>query len=130
MRHWQVPFRWKLRRLWPVYYESVASIVWAFSFIFVIGFWLVCWAAGVVPFGLHENPVVWIMIVATAALLQLLTGVLMDRRYDKGLLRTYPAAILYPVLYWSILSVITAIYSARTLVSRRKEYYTWSIQRG
>lgn len=130
MRHWQVPFRWKLRRLWPVYYESVASIAWAFSFVFVIGFWLVCWAAGVVPYGLQENPVVWIMIVATAALLQLLTGVLMDRRYDRGLLRTYPAAILYPVLYWSLLSLITAIYSARTLVARRKEYYTWSIQRG
>lgn len=130
MRHWRVPFRWKSRRLWPVFYESVASITWAFSFVFVIGFWLACRAAGVVPYGLHENPVVWIMVLATAALVQLLAGGLMDRRYDEGLLRTYPAAVLYPVLYWALLSVITAIYSARTLVTRREEYYTWSIERG
>lgn len=130
LRHWKVPFVWVYRRLWPVFYESVASIAWSFSYVFVIGFWLLCAAVGHVPFGLHESPHVWIMVVATASLLQLLVGVLLDRRYDRHLLREYRAAILYPMLYWALLSTITAIYSFRTLFGQRERFYTWSIERG
>lgn len=49
------------------------------------------------------------MIIGTAALIQLGTGVLMDSRYDREVLRFYPWAVLYPLIYWIQMSVITVI---------------------
>lgn len=85
---------------------------------------------GYTPTGFQSSPVAWIVVVATACLAQLLVGVLMDRRYDERLLRTFPVAILYPVVYWALLSFITAIYSLQTLSFRREQSYTWSVERG
>jgi biofilm PGA synthesis N-glycosyltransferase PgaC len=45
--------------------------------------------------------------MATVCLLQLLTGVLLDRRYDLGLGRSYVIAVLYPLVYWMFLALVT-----------------------
>ena len=40
---------------------------------------------------------------------QLFTGVLLDSRYDRTLLRHYPVAVVYPIVYWMLMSVITVL---------------------
>jgi biofilm PGA synthesis N-glycosyltransferase PgaC len=47
------------------------------------------------------------MSMATVCLGQLLTGVLLDRRYDSGLGRSYAVAIFYPLIYWMLLALVT-----------------------
>jgi len=49
------------------------------------------------------------MLIATASLIQLGTGVLMDRRYDPSITKYYPWAVLYPIIYWVQMSLITVI---------------------
>jgi poly-beta-1,6-N-acetyl-D-glucosamine synthase len=128
-KHREVPLRWIYRRLWPVYYEGVLSILWAYSFIFITSYWIVANLSGYAPYGSSPIPNAWGMTIATACLLQLLTGVMLDRNYDKGLLRYFPFAIVYPLIYWMLMSMITSIYTVDALIRRRPKVQTWNIER-
>jgi len=49
------------------------------------------------------------MSIATLCLLQLTTGVLIDKRYDRGVLRFLPYAVWYPIVYWALLALTTVL---------------------
>jgi poly-beta-1,6-N-acetyl-D-glucosamine synthase len=120
---------WKTRRLWPVFIESSFSILWAYTFVGVTAFWLLCLLAGVSPYGASPIPNLWGMTIASACLVQLLVGALSDRRYDPKIMRSYPDAIFYPLVYWMLMSTITAIYTMRGFFGRRQDVQRWKIQR-
>lgn len=106
-RHFRSTARWPARRFWPVVMESVASIAWGFSFVLLTTLWIVSYAAGYPPIGGSPIPNWWGMLMATVCLGQLLTGVLLDRRYDHQLGRSYVIAVIYPLIYWMFLAVVT-----------------------
>jgi biofilm PGA synthesis N-glycosyltransferase PgaC len=100
---------WRSRGLFPVYAEALLSIIWAYCFVVLTAMWLITWIAGLPLLGATPVPAWWGMLIATASLLQLGLGVLMDRRYQLWLTRTYVWAALYPVIYWVQMAVITVI---------------------
>jgi len=128
-KHRAVPVSWKSRRLWPVFWEGVLSISWAYTFLLLTGYWLLSHALGYAPYGSSPIPNLWGMLTATACLAQLGTGVLLDRRYDRELARYFPFAVLYPLVYWMLMSVISAIYTIDGLVRRRPKVQVWNIAR-
>ena len=79
--------------------------------------------------GASPIPNVWGMLTGTACLIQLLTGGLMDRRYDVKLMHYFPVAILYPIVYWMLMSIITSIYTIDAFVRRPPQVQTWKIRR-
>ncbi|MBC7266297.1 MAG: poly-beta-1,6 N-acetyl-D-glucosamine synthase [Coriobacteriia bacterium] len=100
---------WKNRRLFPVYLEAAASIAWAYSFVLLTALWIITWLLGAPLLGATPYPQWWGMLIGTAALIQIATGVLMDRRYDSAIAKYYPWAVLYPLVYWIQMSLITVI---------------------
>jgi biofilm PGA synthesis N-glycosyltransferase PgaC len=108
-RHKGVAVSWRTRRMWPVFWESVLSILWAYDLIVLSIFWLLSYLAGVPPIGASPIPNWWGMTVGTLCLGQLLSGVLLDSRYDRTVWRAFPTAIFYPVAYWTQMSVMTVI---------------------
>lgn len=120
---------WKQRRLWPVFGEAVLSIAWAYTFVFITTYWAVSTIVGHPPLGASPIPNVWGMIIATACLTQLFTGIVMDRRYDRNLMRYFPVAIFYPLIYWMLMSLITAIYTIDGLLRSRPQTQRWKIRR-
>ena len=128
-KHRAVPFTWRLRRLWPVFWEGVLSIGWAYTFLLLTTYWLTSHALGFAPYGSSPIPNLWGMLTATACLAQLGTGVLLDRRYDRELPRYFPFAVLYPLVYWMLMSVISAIYTVDGLLRRRPTVQVWNIER-
>jgi biofilm PGA synthesis N-glycosyltransferase PgaC len=118
-RHCRVVVSWKSRRLWPVYWEAVLSILWAYCFVFLTAFWLVSYAVGVPPVGASPIPNWWGMMIGTLCLLQLSTGALLDSRYDKSVMRAFPVAVLYPIVYWMLMSLITAMATPAGLFKRQ-----------
>ncbi len=106
-RHGGRALRWRNRRFWPVIAESSASIFWGFSFVILTAVWILSYAVGYPPVGASPIPNWWGMSMATVCLAQLLTGVMLDRRYDHELGRSYFISIFYPLLYWMFLAVIT-----------------------
>ncbi|MDY0341569.1 MAG: glycosyltransferase, partial [Coriobacteriia bacterium] len=100
---------WKNRRLFPVYLEATASILWAYSFVVLTVLWIATWVLGVPLMGATPYPLWWGMLIGTASLMQLGTGVLMDRTYDPGITKYYLWAVLYPIIYWIQMSLITVL---------------------
>jgi len=128
-KHRRVPVTWRLRRLWPVFWEGVLSITWAYTFLGLTSYWVAAHALGFSPYGSSPIPNLWGMLTATACLTQLATGVLLDRRYDRGLAKYFPFAVLYPLVYWMLMSVISAIYTIDGLVRKRPRVQVWHIER-
>lgn len=103
-KHRDVMLHWRYRRMWPIFVESTLSVLWSACFVTLTALWMVSYAAGYPPVGAHPIPNLWGMAIATLAMLQLLTGTLLDRRYDPETLKYYPYAVYYPIVYWMLLA--------------------------
>lgn len=119
-RHGAVARTWKTRRMWPVFWESVLSITWAYCFVILTAFWILSYTLGIPPVGVSPLPNWWGMVIGTLSLTQLLTGVLLDARYDRDVRRHFPAAVAYPIVYWMLMSIITFLTTPKGLLRRMK----------
>jgi biofilm PGA synthesis N-glycosyltransferase PgaC len=117
-RHGRTALAWRARRLWPVLAESVASILWAYCFVGLTALWILSYGVGYPPVGASPIPNWWGMLIGTLCLAQLLTGVLLDRRYDDRLPLYYIVAVFYPLIYWILMATITALYTPAGLRRR------------
>lgn len=115
-RHGVTALAWKHRRLWPVMLESTLSILWAYVFVLLTLLWTISYSVGYPPVGASPIPNWWGMLISTVCLSQLLTGVLLDRHYDRRLGWYYGVAVFYPIIYWILLAIVTATYSPRGLM--------------
>jgi biofilm PGA synthesis N-glycosyltransferase PgaC len=106
-RHAGALVEWKSRRMWPVFYEAMLSILWAYCFVALTLLWILSYSVGVPPVGASPIPNWWGMMIGTLCLTQLFTGVMLDARYDKTVLRYYPVAVSYPIIYWMLMALIT-----------------------
>ncbi len=119
-RHGAVLRQWRARRMWPVCWEAILSILWAYCFVVLTAFWIASYSAGVPPVGASPIPNWWGMTIATMCLTQLLTGVLVDSRYDKTVLGSFPMAVAYPIVYWMLMSIITVVATPGGLFKRSR----------
>lgn len=128
-KHRDVIAHWKFRRMWPIFIESSLSILWSACFVTLTSLWIVSYAAGYPPVGAHPIPNLWGMAIATLAMLQLLTGTLMDRKYDPDTLKYYFYAVYYPIVYWMILAVANFISIPWLFRRPAKQAVHWRTQR-
>jgi biofilm PGA synthesis N-glycosyltransferase PgaC len=108
-KHRDVMTHWKYRRMWPVFVESSLSTLWAVCFVALTTIWTISWMAGLPPVGASPIPNFWGMTIATLCLVQLTIGTLIDRRYDRSIVRMLPYAVWYPIVYWMFLSLGTVL---------------------
>lgn len=128
-RHREIPFRWKMRRMWPIYYESCASILWSFDFVLMTIFWIFCKIAGYHPRGASPFPNFWGMMIATTCIAQLVIGAWADKKYDRDILWSTPDAVFYPIIYWMMMAIITFVYTIPALLRKPPKVQTWHIRR-
>jgi biofilm PGA synthesis N-glycosyltransferase PgaC len=110
---------WKSRRLWPIVIESTASVCWAYCFVLLTGVWVVSYSAGYPPVGASPIPNWWGMLIGSMCLVQLLTGVILDRKYDRRLYLYYFVAVFYPLIYWVLMAVVTTVSTPGALFKHR-----------
>lgn len=128
-KHADVMLSWKTRRLWPVFVESSLSILWSVCFVFLASIWTLSYAVGLPPVGASPIPNLWGMAIATLCLLQLLTGVLIDRRYDPRVVRYLPYAVWYPMIYWAFLALTTVVALPHLLRRPSRQAVRWTTAR-
>ena len=128
-RYRRVPTKWVWRRLWPVFYESIISILWAYAFLGFTTYWIVCLIAGYDPYGASPIPNFWGMLIASACLVQLAVGAFQDRRYDPKIGFCLVESIYYPLIYWTLMAAITGIYTIESLFRRPPKVQRWKIER-
>ncbi len=130
-RYRHVLVSWRMRRMWPVYIESSLSILWAYCFVVLTTFWVLSYAFGIPPVGVSPIPNWWGMTIGTLCLIQLFTGVMLDSRYDPTIVRYFPVAVAYPIIYWMLQSLITAYATPLGLFGRLRQgaVTQWKTQR-
>ncbi len=105
--HRRAVVQWTKRRMWPVFTELFVSTVWCYAVFAVVLAWLLTHLLpAYVPQSLQVATLLpgWSgSLLALVCLLQFLTGLTLDRRYEgRGLVRNLFWAIWYPALYWVI----------------------------
>ncbi|MGB8339070.1 MAG: poly-beta-1,6-N-acetyl-D-glucosamine synthase [Burkholderiales bacterium] len=118
---------WRKRRMWPVYIEYLTSMLWSYSMLVTV----ILWIAGkffIVPQPYWVQTIVpqWTgVIIGTTCLIQIAVSLLLDRRYDKGLLRNYYWTIWYPLAYWVLNMLTTVVALPRVLMRRSGKRARW-----
>ncbi len=125
VRHGRELMQWRHRRFWPVLIEANLSVLWAYTYVCLTAIWLISYAVGYPPVGASPIPNFWGMLIATVCLLQLVTGVILDRAYDQLLKRYFIVAVFYPLVYWILMAIITVTTTPKGLnVNRQKQKIT------
>ncbi|MHA6202948.1 poly-beta-1,6-N-acetyl-D-glucosamine synthase [Dyella soli] len=118
---------WRCARLWPLYIEYYLSIIWAWLFSFALAFRVLDLVAIHVDLGSAAVllPGSAGFLLGTSCLAQMLVGFLLDRPYDRDLLRNYLWAIWYPAVYWLIATASAVAGIPRVLLQDRQERARW-----
>ncbi len=120
-RHGDILLRWSDRRIWPVLIEATLSVIWAYCVVLLTLLWSLSYVFGYPPVGVSPFPNWWGMLIATMCLAQLMTGVLLDRRYDKSLTPYFGVAVFYPIIYWMLMALITFFATPSGMRSPKRE---------
>jgi biofilm PGA synthesis N-glycosyltransferase PgaC len=135
LRYGRRMFRWSARRMWPIYAECLASIVWAYS---MVGTLVVQGAGNLFDF---QDP--WIaelfpqwtgMLLSVTCLVQFGASLGIDARYEEktgGIARYYYWMIWYPLVYWLINVATTVTGFFRAVRKKRGQRAVWvTLDRG
>lgn len=120
---------WRQRRLWPLYIESVASVVWAYCYWVSFALALIYLVTGA-NFGLNLRfpfPPLWAgSILALVCVLQFCVSFVIDGRYEKHLLKYLFWVIWYPFVYWMINSSTVVFAVPKVLFFKKKKNAVWA----
>ena len=118
---------WSERRMWTVLLEYLVSSLWSYAWLFLVFCFLMTrWWPEFWPVALAVPTLVpqWTgVVLATVCLLQFTVGLLLDRRYERGLLRNLFWAIWYPMAYWMLASLTTVVAIPSVLLRHGHERY-------
>ncbi len=134
-KHCKVWLDIKQRRLYPIYFEYVAGILWAYSLGVFVLFWL-CSYVFFYFFNIDSSIITTTAfpllpkktgsILALVCLIQFIVSVCIDRRYEeKSSFKYYFWAVWYPFLYWliSAIAIIVGVYNV--FIRRSGVTATW-----
>jgi biofilm PGA synthesis N-glycosyltransferase PgaC len=118
-------------RLYPIFVESFLSVVWAWIFVSLTAFWMLCFAVGHNPLGGSLIPNYWGLLLFLCCLLQLSCGVWVDSKYDPELPPELYVSVFYPSFYWMLMATSSCLYTTKGMVRRLnlKSPTRWRIQR-
>ncbi|MDP9898878.1 poly-beta-1,6-N-acetyl-D-glucosamine synthase [Variovorax ginsengisoli] len=113
-------------RMWPIFIEYLASVVWAYAMFTVLVLALVR------PFLPAEWQFVGFlpewngMLLGVTCMLQMLVSLWIDRHYDRDIMRYFVWTIWYPLAFWMINMFTTILALPITLLRRRGKRAVWT----
>jgi biofilm PGA synthesis N-glycosyltransferase PgaC len=112
----------------PVYLNYVVSVIWAYAMLLtlLVG---VLRGVGLDPFpaipGFGVIPQWYGVTLAITYLLQSLVSLTIERRYERGLLGSLFWIIWYPLIFWLLQTLTTAVALPRAALKPRNAATTW-----
>lgn len=120
-------WKWKNRRIWPLFIEYSISIIWCYC----LGVTALIWFTGLFIQLPHRLAVLSIlpewngMLLAGICMLQLATGVYVDSRYDRTMIKLIPWLIWYPAIYWVMNCVVTVFAFPKAAFKKKSNLAVW-----
>jgi len=120
-------FSWHTRRMWIIYFEFVASLMWAYSMLIAILISVLSLIVSM-PDYLHVLPILpgWTgVVIGTTCMLQITVSMFLDHKYDVGLWKIYFWMIWYPLIYWTINMFTIVVALPKVLYRDKKKSAVW-----
>lgn len=121
-------WNWNDHRMWMLVFDFCLSVAWAYSYVLSI----ILWSIGhfiPMPEGLNVPmiwpPVYWGLVLATVSLMQFATSMLIERRYDRKLLRTMGWTIWYPLFFWGLSFFTTLVGVPKAIIKGGRKRAQW-----
>ncbi len=128
LKHVKSIWMWRRRRMWPVMFEYVLSVTWAYAFIMTI----LLWALGklvALPEGLNVPtiwpPAFWGLVLATTNLAQFFVALTIESRYEPRIGRWVYWIIWYPMAFWMMSLFTSAAGFPKALFKKRGKRAVW-----
>jgi poly-beta-1,6-N-acetyl-D-glucosamine synthase len=115
-------------RMWPVLVMSTLSILWAHLLVVMTLIWVATEPIGVPPPHIAPFLALFAAVTVVAGIVQALSGMWLDRRYDPALRRQLPWVAWYPLCYW-ILCVLLVVRGTLPGLLRKPKLSVWQIPR-
>jgi biofilm PGA synthesis N-glycosyltransferase PgaC len=128
-RHVTSIWHWNERRMWMLIADFCLSTTWAFAYIISIVLWLAGKFIQMPPDLFVPTiwpPAFWGLTLATLSLMQFVTALLIERRYDNRLTRTIFWTVWYPFVYWFLSLFTTLAAIPKATLARRAQRATWT----
>ena len=115
-------------RLWPFLIEYLMSITWACLFILLAVYRTI--AVIFYKVNLHSVPILLVgwagLLIGTTCLLQMMLSLVLDRPYDRGLVKNYFWMIWYPMIYWAITAATAVVALPRIFLRDTEKRARWT----
>jgi biofilm PGA synthesis N-glycosyltransferase PgaC len=118
---------WKQRRIWPIYIEYVLSVAWAYMFLLTVIMYLLNQFVELPPNVVVRSIIPgWTgVILAIVCLCQLMVGLLIDNKYEKGIVGMFFWLIWYPCIYWVINGAVTVVGFPKAILKKKGTLAIW-----
>jgi biofilm PGA synthesis N-glycosyltransferase PgaC len=127
--HFGQVIRWRNHRMWLLFFESVASLLWVAALGASL---LLAVVSSLLPSGsdLFGFGLAWGVSIAVVATVQMVVALTLERSYDRRIFRALLIAVVYPLAYWTM-SAAAALRSevAAALRGPRGQRVVWDVQR-
>lgn len=121
-------WKWKMRRMWPMFLENLCSTLWALCIVILLGFWVFAFIFGIPMEGAGLIPSTWGITIATLSLILAGFSLFLDKKYDSHIIKYYFYAVYYPIYYWILLAII-AVIALPALFIKPKLASKWQTER-
>jgi biofilm PGA synthesis N-glycosyltransferase PgaC len=103
------------------------STVWAFAMVIWFTLINIAQLLSPEPLEIYKNfiPQWWGVLLACTYLIQCMLGMLLDRRYEKNLLREFVWIVWYPLAYWALQTCSCVVGFYKALVRPANRNGTW-----
>ena len=122
LKHFDIFFDWRQRRIWPIYIEQVLGVIWAFAWLFMtiyLFFTAETFAQLIVWFSFNSFALVLLSHI------QLIISIFNEAKYDD-ISKYYLWSAWYPAIYWMINTIVVIAAAPKAIISRIKGgYATW-----
>ena len=121
-------WRWRNRRLWPMYVEYIVTAIWAVLLTIASA----CWGASLMDYNNLKNflnPLVikpTLSILFLAFFMQMFFSMYIDSRYEKGVWRYALVCIWYPWWYWMLNTVTLLCGIPKAIFRNKSRLATWT----
>lgn len=126
-KYCMVMFSWKQRRLWPVYLEYLLSVLWGYCILFTF----IMYLTGLIfdlPSQIQVHGLLpgWTgMILASVCLFQIMTGLIIESKYEPGIYKMFFWVIWYPVIYWIFNAMVSICAFPVALIKAKGKLAVW-----
>ncbi len=122
-RYWKIFLHTEQKRMWPIFFEYMISILWSFSLL-IVAIMSVLLAVGEFPVW-YESGSIYAVALGVTFILQFLVSFYISSHKESGLFKNLFWMIWYPLAYWIIIAATSVVGTIKAISRKKGKRAVW-----